>query len=103
MNQIGGLAILAAIFFIHYNGYGEGTFTNLLANTGATGILLPLALLSVAALIKGAQMPFSKWLLGAMVAPTRLVPCSTLQPWLRLRRLLFFDYHRHSEIHLWQL
>lgn len=70
MNQIGGLAILAAIFFIHHNGYGEATFTNLLANVKAEGILLPLALLSMAALIKGAQMPFSKWLLGAMVAPT---------------------------------
>lgn len=70
MNQIGGLAILAAIFFIYHNGYGEATFTNLLANVKAEGILLPLALLSMAALIKGAQMPFSKWLLGAMVAPT---------------------------------
>lgn len=70
MNQIGGLAILAAIFFVHHNGYGEATFTNLLANVKAEGILLPLALLSMAALIKGAQMPFSKWLLGAMVAPT---------------------------------
>lgn len=70
MNQVGGLAILAAIFFIHHNGYGEATFTNLLANVKAEGILLPLALLSMAALIKGAQMPFSKWLLGAMVAPT---------------------------------
>ncbi|MEQ1797138.1 MAG: proton-conducting transporter membrane subunit [Lacibacter sp.] len=70
MNQIGGLAILVAIFFIAYNGYGEATFTNLLAHAGEPGILLPLALLAVAALIKGAQMPFSKWLLGAMVAPT---------------------------------
>lgn len=70
MNQVGGLAILAAIFFIHHNGYGEATFTNLLANVKAEGILLPLALLSMAALIKGAQMPFSNWLLGAMVAPT---------------------------------
>lgn len=70
MNQVGGLAILAAIFFIQHNGYGEATFTNLLANVKAEGILLPLALLSMAALIKGAQMPFSKWLLGAMVAPT---------------------------------
>lgn len=70
MNQVGGLAILTAIFFIHHNGYGEATFTNLLANVKAEGILLPLALLSMAALIKGAQMPFSKWLLGAMVAPT---------------------------------
>jgi ech hydrogenase subunit A len=70
MNQVGGLAILAAIFFIHFNGYGEATFSNLLANTSTAGILLPLALLCIAALIKGAQMPFSKWLLGAMVAPT---------------------------------
>ncbi len=70
MNQIGGVAIMAAIYFVHYNGYGEATFTNLLSHASATGILLPLALMSIAALIKGAQMPFSKWLLGAMVAPT---------------------------------
>lgn len=70
MNQIGGLAILVAIFFIYYNGYGEATFSNLLAHASASTILLPLALLGIAALIKGAQMPFSKWLLGAMVAPT---------------------------------
>ncbi len=70
MNQIGGLAILAAIFFIDFNGLGEATFSNLLSNETTSGILLPLALLSAAALIKGAQMPFSKWLLGAMVAPT---------------------------------
>jgi ech hydrogenase subunit A len=42
----------------------------LLAHSSANTILLPLTLLSIAALIKGAQMPFSKWLLGAMVAPT---------------------------------
>ena len=70
MNQIGGLAILAAIFFVIYNNYGTATFSNLLAHSSSTGILLPLALLCIAALVKGAQMPFSKWLLGAMVAPT---------------------------------
>jgi ech hydrogenase subunit A len=70
MNQIGVLAILVAIYFITINNYGEATFTNLLAHASASGILVPLALFSVAALIKGAQMPFSKWLLGAMVAPT---------------------------------
>jgi len=70
MNQTGGLAILVAIFFISYNGYGAATFSNLLAHASTTTVLLPLALLSIAALIKGAQMPFSKWLLGAMVAPT---------------------------------
>ncbi len=70
MNQLGGIAILAAIFFIAYNNYGAITFSNLLAHAKAPGILLPLALMSISALIKGAQLPFSKWLLGAMVAPT---------------------------------
>jgi len=70
MNQIGGLAILGAIIFINYNGYGAATFTNLVSHSSAGTILLPLTLLSIAALIKGAQLPFSKWLLGAMVAPT---------------------------------
>ena len=31
---------------------------------------LPVAMLAFAALIKSAQLPFSSWLLGAMVAPT---------------------------------
>jgi len=70
MNQIGGLAILGAMFFIQYNGYGDITFSNLLKHGLANTVLMPLTLLSIAALIKGAQMPFSKWLLGAMVAPT---------------------------------
>jgi ech hydrogenase subunit A len=33
-------------------------------------MLVPVALLCIAALIKAAQMPFCTWLLGAMVAPT---------------------------------
>lgn len=70
MNQVGGVAILAAVFFIEYYGYGEATFTNLLAHAAAPQMLLPLSLFCIAALIKGAQLPFSKWLLGAMVAPT---------------------------------
>jgi ech hydrogenase subunit A len=70
MNQIGAVAILTAIYFIHYYGLGEATFSNLVSNVNNDAILLPLALMSIAALIKGAQMPFSKWLLGAMVAPT---------------------------------
>jgi ech hydrogenase subunit A len=32
--------------------------------------IIPVILLSIACLIKSAQLPFSKWLLGAMVAPT---------------------------------
>ena len=34
------------------------------------GAVIPVALLAFAALTKSAQMPFSSWLLGAMVAPT---------------------------------
>ena len=70
MNQLGGLAILVALIFMSYHNYGAATFSNLLAQASAPTILVPLALMCVAALIKGAQMPFSKWLLGAMVAPT---------------------------------
>lgn len=70
MNQVGGLAILAAIFFLHSTNAGVASFSNLLLLAPSDTLLLPLALLSIAALIKGAQMPFSKWLLGAMVAPT---------------------------------
>lgn len=70
MNQIGGIAILGTIYLSIHNGYGVPSFSNLLSFAGSTAVLLPIALMSVAALIKGAQMPFSKWLLGAMVAPT---------------------------------
>lgn len=71
MNQIGGLAILGAMLYaVFTEGYGNITFSSLIQNAPSVGLLMPFALLAVAALIKGAQMPFSNWLLGAMVAPT---------------------------------
>ena len=74
MNQIGGIAILSAmIYSLSTIGYGTLSFQTLVSSAHTVGFtlsLLPLALLAVAALIKGAQMPFSSWLLGAMVAPT---------------------------------
>ncbi len=71
MNQIGGLAIIAAMLVsIFTTGYGTVSFQKIITSAAGIGVMLPFALLAVAALIKGAQMPFSKWLLGAMVAPT---------------------------------
>ncbi len=41
------------------------------AGTAQSALLvMPVVLLSLAALTKAAQMPFHTWLLGAMVAPT---------------------------------
>jgi len=68
MNQIGGVAILIAILiFIKVNGVYH--FTDLLKNP-TTVAMAALGFLSLSALVKGAQLPFHKWLLGAMVAPT---------------------------------
>ncbi len=68
MNQIGGIAILIALMiFIKYNGVYH--FTELLKHPEFVS-MAALGFLSLSALVKGAQMPFHKWLLGAMVAPT---------------------------------
>jgi ech hydrogenase subunit A len=68
MNQIGGVAILISLMiFIHTNGFYH--FSDLL-NHPMVVSLAGLGFLSLSALVKGAQMPFHKWLLGAMVAPT---------------------------------
>ena len=70
MNQIGGIAILLGLLFgIKY--YGFTHFTQFLLLSGKPAIvMIPLGFLAVSALVKGAQMPFHRWLLGAMVAPT---------------------------------
>jgi len=69
MNQIGGVAILLSLLtFIKTDNLYH--FTDLLSADPKTLSLAALGFLSVSALVKGAQMPFHKWLLGAMVAPT---------------------------------
>lgn len=68
MNQIGGVVILLGSLVAIY-GYGTVMFDTLLENSGGT-LALSIALLSMAALVKGASIPFEGWLLGAMVAPT---------------------------------
>jgi len=37
---------------------------------GSPEVMIPAVLLAFAGLVKSAQMPFSPWLTGAMVAPT---------------------------------
>lgn len=65
----GGLAfILGTVLAFHYNGSLALTAFPI---SGANDLaLLPMALLSVAAFTKSAQVPFQSWLLDAMVAPT---------------------------------
>ncbi len=68
MNQVGGVAILlGALVAVSYN---DPLYFSRLVESDSCFIMLPAALLAVAALVKGAAMPFDKWLLGAMVAPT---------------------------------
>lgn len=69
VNLCGGLAFAIAIVFIgiNYETLELSVFTSL--NPDSL-IMIPVFLLSMAALTKSAQIPFSSWLLGAMVAPT---------------------------------
>ncbi len=69
MNQIGGVAILFALLMLIKTS-GMYHFTDLLSVDPKMLSLAALGFLSLSALVKGAQMPFHKWLLGAMVAPT---------------------------------
>lgn len=68
MNQIGGVAILAALL-LSIVSYKTIYFDILIANINTT-YLIPIVFLLIAAFVKGAAIPFEKWLLGAMVAPT---------------------------------
>ncbi|EDZ61589.1 Ni/Fe hydrogenase, type 4, subunit D [Sulfurimonas gotlandica GD1] len=68
MNQIGGVAILLALV-VSITKYDTLYFDILIKNIDST-YLLPIALLAIAGFVKGASIPFDKWLLGAMVAPT---------------------------------
>ena len=65
MNLLGGLGFAVAIFLMAHT-YG----TIQLLEVVNKGALLPLMCLSLAGLTKSAQLPFSTWLVGAMVAPT---------------------------------
>ena len=66
----GGVLLLASIFLSYYY-FNALTISSLPIGNSVIGLqLLPFALMAIAAFTKSAQVPFQKWLLGAMVAPT---------------------------------
>lgn len=69
MNLFGGVLLALAIFQMAYT---QGNLSlHYMISLGEQGIItIPIAFVAVAALTKAAQMPFSTWLMGAMVAPT---------------------------------
>jgi ech hydrogenase subunit A len=68
MNQVGGVAILLGTM-VAVTQFETIYFDTLISSSGHY-LLFAMALLAVAALVKGAALPFDSWLLGAMVAPT---------------------------------
>jgi ech hydrogenase subunit A len=69
MNLLGGIAFAGAILYLAMFGNGVMGLSELLAS-GKIIALIPAALIGFAGLTKAAQLPFSSWLVGAMVAPT---------------------------------
>lgn len=72
MNLLGGCGFCAAIIWLGMrNGiYDIQDLLNYNSQFGSALTVAPVILLAFAALTKSAQLPFSNWLLGAMVAPT---------------------------------
>lgn len=70
MNVIGGLCFALAIVYLGLQ-FGVTELSELwIINAQDANLTMVAILLAVAGLSKAAQLPFSKWLLGAMVAPT---------------------------------
>jgi ech hydrogenase subunit A len=69
MNLLGGVAFAGAILWLAATGNGIMGLSDLVT-TGKVIALIPAALIGFAGLTKAAQLPFSSWLVGAMVAPT---------------------------------
>ena len=72
MNLIGGIAFTGAVISLALIDPAADLLqiSHLLTYGDVAALTIPLALLAVAGLTKAAQLPFSSWLTGAMVAPT---------------------------------
>ena len=68
LNVLGGLAFALALAYLSGK-VGILELNRMIAGEKVS-VLIPAALICFAGLTKSAQMPFSSWLLGAMVAPT---------------------------------
>jgi ech hydrogenase subunit A len=69
INIAGGIAFTIGILYILITSPSDQLLFTSLIHAGPLA-LIPAALISIAGLTKSAQMPFSSWLVGAMVAPT---------------------------------
>lgn len=70
INLSGGMAFAFALILVAGDGYRIFELNELVAAGVEGALVLPLMLIAFAGMTKAAQMPFQKWLLGAMVAPT---------------------------------
>jgi len=70
LNSIGGLGFALGILYLVKFCPAHTVELAKVIELGPAVMLIPVVLISFAGIAKSAQMPFSSWLLGAMVAPT---------------------------------
>jgi ech hydrogenase subunit A len=70
LNSIGGLGFALGILYLAKFAQVHTVDLSRVIELGSAVMLIPVVLIAFAGIAKSAQMPFSSWLLGAMVAPT---------------------------------